>query len=125
MSLWFVRNVIRQTQRIAGKYGDDVGVELDFTPGESLERYFRKDATPVLNIPTVNLNRKQERILELQCTGTPMMYIIDRAGTIQKIQFGWTGYADADLGKKPWLIRSASECVDRLENRLPPAGGAD
>jgi hypothetical protein len=125
MSLWFVRNVIRQTERIAGKFGDDVGVELDFTPGESLQKYFRKDSAPVLNIPTVNLTRRQERILELDSTGTPMMYIMDSAGIIRKIQDGWNGVDDADLGKKPWLIRSASECIDRLQNKPPAAGVAD
>jgi len=114
MNEWFVRNVIEQTQKIADKYGDDVGVELDFTPGDTIEEYYKNAAPPVLHIPVVNLTHYREQALGLNAT--PMMYIVDGSGIIQKVQIGWTGYSQKRVeNKKPWLINSASDCIDKLQ----------
>ena len=124
MSDWFVRDVIKQTQAIAAKYGDDIGVQLAFTPGDNIGEYYKNETAPVLDFPVVTMNQSEEHTLGFD--GTPMMYIMDSERIIQKIQDGWSGFTEkAVQKKKPWLVGSASQCIDALENKhMAPPGGA-
>jgi hypothetical protein len=124
MNDWFVRDIVKQTQEIAAKYGEDVGVQLAFTPGDNIEEYYKNTTAPVLAFPVVHLNQSEERMLGID--GTPMMYIMDSERVIQKIQDGWTGVSMKKVqNKKPWLVNSASQCIDGLEgNHMPAPGGA-
>jgi hypothetical protein len=114
MMPWFARNVMRQAVKIADKYGPNIGVEIDVT-SDNRKRKLYAPQPPASGVTTVYLNHKAEVALGFQCT--PMMYIMDASGTIQKVQSGWTGYSSDTLRTTPWLIQSASACLDTL---VPP-----